>query len=98
MEKRARRDVALHLASRAEEAVRALYDELAARARSARRRSDVTTPVQGSPLLLDAAFLVPRVRAASFRALTVRHARAFAPSGCIVTLSGPWPPYSFLQD
>jgi hypothetical protein len=48
--------------------------------------------------LLDAAFLVPRARAASFQALASREARALARHGYGLTFSGPWPPYSFVQD
>ena len=55
-------------------------------------------PVQGGPLLLDAAFLVPRARAASFQALASRESRALARHGYGLTFSGPWPPYSFVQD
>ena len=56
-------------------------------------------PVQGGPLLLDAAFLVPRTRAARFR--THRRAQARRTrtrDGYRVTLTGPWPPYSFVRD
>ena len=55
-------------------------------------------PVQGGPLLLDAAFLVPRTRATSFQALAARESRALARHGYTLTFSGPWPPYSFVQD
>jgi hypothetical protein len=54
--------------------------------------------VQGGPLLLDAAFLVPRARAASFKALTARESRSLARQGYGLTVSGPWPPYTFVQD
>ena len=49
-------------------------------------------------LLLDAAFLVPRSRTASFRGSAAKEARTLAPHGYTVTLTGPWPPYSFVQD
>jgi len=51
-----------------------------------------------SPLLLDAAFLVPRSRAKSFQSLMAREAKALGRHGYGVTLTGPWPPYSFVQD
>ena len=96
--KKARRDEALELAARARETVAALYDRLTARAREARRRSAAELPATGGPLLLDAAFLVPRARSAAFRAAAAREARTLAPHGYGLTISGPWPPYTFVQD
>ena len=96
--KKAQRDAAVELAAHAHETVAALYDRLAARARLAKRRLASDLPVQGGPLLLDAAFLVPRTRAASFRALAARESRALGGHGYGLTITGPWPPYSFVQD
>jgi hypothetical protein len=96
--KKAQRDAAVELAARANETVAALYDRLAARSRLAKRRMANDLPVQGGPLLLDAAFLVPRTRTASFRALAARESRALARHGYGLTFTGPWPPYSFVQD
>jgi hypothetical protein len=96
--KKAARDASVELASRARETVADLYDTLASRARIARRRSASDLPPDGGSLLLDAAFLVPRSRSASFRALAAKHAKALAPHGYAVTLTGPWPPYTFVQD
>ena len=76
----------------------ALYDRLGARSRLARRRTASELPVEGGPLLLDAAFLVPRARGTSFRALVAREARRLGRLGYNVTLSGPWPPYTFVKD
>ena len=75
-----------------------LYDTFAARSRLAKRRLASELPAQGAPLLLDAAFLVPRARAASFRSLAARTARDLARQGYALTLTGPWPPYTFVQD
>jgi hypothetical protein len=96
--KKGQRDAAVELATRARETVAALYDRLAARSRVAKRRLASELPVQGGPLLLDAAFLVPRARATSFQALTARESRSLARHGYGLTVSGPWPPYSFVQD
>jgi len=96
--KKARRDASVELAERARETVAALYDRLAERSRQARRRSASELPVDSGPLLLDAAFLVPRTRSAAFRALAAREARALALHGYGLTISGPWPPYTFVQD
>jgi hypothetical protein len=75
-----------------------LYDRLAAKARLARRRAASELPAQGGSLLLDAAFLVARSRTRTFRALAAREARDLAPHGYKVDLTGPWPPYTFVQD
>ena len=96
--KKARRDATVELARRARETVADLYDRLATRARVAKRRAASELPVRDGPLLLDAAFLIPRKRSAAFRALAAREAKAMARDGYGVTLTGPWPPYSFVQD
>jgi len=97
-QKKAQRDAATQLASRARGAMAGLFDRLAARAGDAKRRAASELPVQGGPLLLDAAFLVARARAATFKALAAREAKALARQGYGLTVSGPWPPYTFVQD
>jgi hypothetical protein len=97
-QKKAQRDASSELASRARETVAALFDRLAARSRDAKRRSASELPAQGGPLLLDAAFLVPRTRAATFQALAARESRSLARHGYGLTVTGPWPPYTFVQD
>jgi len=96
--KKAARDASLELAARAQETVAALFDRLGKKARLARRRAAAEQPADGGSLLLDAAFLVPRRKAAAFRAAAAERARALAPHGYAVTLTGPWPPYTFVQD
>jgi len=96
--KRAQRDASIELAERAREAVATVYDRLSAQSRVARRRSASELPAQGRPLLLDAAFLVPRTRSKRFRAVAAREARAMSRHGYDLTLTGPWPPYTFVQD
>jgi hypothetical protein len=96
--KKAQRDATVELAEHARETVAALYDRLAARSSVAKRKAAAELPVQGGPLLLDAAFLVPRSRAKSFQSLTAREAKSLARHGYGLTLTGPWPPYSFVQD
>ena len=97
-QKKAHRDASKELASRARETVAGLFDRLGARAGDAKRRAASDLPVEGGPLLLDAAFLVPRARAASFKALAARESRSLARQGYGLTVSGPWPPYTFVQD
>jgi hypothetical protein len=96
--KKARRDAVKERTQRARETVGALYGRLAAGAASATRRSASELPADGGPLLLDAAFLVGRERAKTFQSLAAREARNLARLGYGLTLSGPWPPYSFVQD
>jgi Gas vesicle synthesis protein GvpL/GvpF len=96
--KKAQRDVAVELAEHARETVAELYDRLAARSRLARRRMASELPAQSGPLLLDGAFLVPRSRATAFQALVTREARRLGRVGYQVTVSGPWPPYTFVKD
>jgi hypothetical protein len=98
MRKKADRDASAELAGRAQETVSALYDRLSAHAREAKRRAASELPVSGGPLLLDAAFLVPVAKSARFQTAVGREARTLAQHGYHVTLSGPWPPYSFVQD
>ena len=97
-QKKAQRDAVSERATRARDTVAALFDRFAARSGDARRRGASELPAQGGPLLLDAAFLVPRARAAAFKALAARESRSLARHGYGLTLSGPWPPYSFVQD
>lgn len=73
-----------------------VFDALAALSDRAHRRDPAA--VEGASLLLDGAFLVERSRAGEFteaaRALAGRH----APDGVRVVLTGPWPPYNFLDS
>lgn len=96
--KKAQRDATVELAERARETVAALYDRLAARSRAATRRSASEAPGKRGTLLLDAAFLVPRSRSQTFRRLAAREARTLSLHSYGLTLTGPWPPYSFIQD
>ena len=97
-QKKAQRDAASELASRARDTVAGLFDRLEAKADDAKRRAASELPVQGGPLLLDAAFLVPRARATAFKALAARESRVLARQGYGLTVSGPWPPYTFVQE
>lgn len=96
--KKAQRDAGVERAEHARETIAALYDRLSARATSARRKAPGELPVQGGPLLLDAAFLVPRSSAKAFRSLAAREAKSLARHGYGLSLTGPWPPYSFVQE
>jgi hypothetical protein len=96
--KKAQRDASAEIVQRSGEVVAGLYDRLGRDATLAKRRPASELPAKGGPLLLDAAFLVPRSRATRFRAAAARQARNLMPQGYAITLSGPWPPYTFMQD
>ena len=96
--KKVRRDAALELVEHSRAIATGLYERLAVRARLAKRSQASEMPANSDPLLLDAAFLVPRASAGAFRRLAAREARALAKDGYGVTLTGPWPPYTFVQD
>jgi hypothetical protein len=74
-----------------------LYRAMSREASEARRRRSTEQATPGSRLLLDAAFLVPTARAAAFRRALRQHARTLSGSGLVVSLTGPWPPYNFVD-
>ena len=96
--KKAQRDDARTRAQRARAVASGLFDELARHASEARRRPATDLAANGGPLVLDAAFLVTRGDAPRLRAAAAQQARALTSEGFDVALSGPWPPYSFMQD
>jgi hypothetical protein len=74
-----------------------LYKAISREATEALRRTSLERAAPGSRLLLDAAFLVPAAKAAAFRASLRKHTRALHGSGLAVSLTGPWPPYNFIE-
>jgi hypothetical protein len=96
--KKAQRDATVEQATRARVVLAGLYDDLAAIAVDATRRPASDLTVKGGPLLLDAAFLVARAATARFTSAVRRQAKAHAAGGYAVSLSGPWPPYSFMRE
>lgn len=55
-----------------------------------------TRPIEpGTNLLLDAAFLVPKRRTSALEPTLTEAASDLLRDGCPVSLTGPWPPYSF---
>jgi len=72
----------------------ATFEALAQSADDARRRPP--DPVDGTRLVLDAAFLLPPRRAAAFKRVARERVRRLAEHGYTLTLSGPWPPYNFV--
>jgi hypothetical protein len=74
-----------------------LYDRLTHTARDAHRR----TPADGETAagqVLDAVFLVPHESVKRLKALVAESAKPLVDDGFYVTLSGPWPAYSFIGE
>jgi hypothetical protein len=92
--KRNMRDRTRTLARQAKTDANRLYRVAAKQASESRRRTDIDTP-DGSRLLLDAAFLVQRSRERAFRASVRREAAELGRRDVAVSLTGPWPAYSF---
>ncbi len=87
--KKTQRDRAAELAVNAQAVVAEMYDDLSRLAADAVRRAATEITVRDGPLLLDAAFLVPRPRAARFRSTVARKAKTLIRDGYRVTLTGP---------
>ena len=81
--------------ARAAERVDELYDRLAKTVKSAQRRAAPNRELQGR-VLLDAVFLVPQPAVEKVKATVAATAEKLAAEGFDVTLSGPWPAYSFI--
>jgi len=84
-----------HLARARRDANR-VYRAMAREATAARRRPE-TERAPGSTLLVDAAFLVSTRRMRAFRAALRRQSRELGSSGVRMALTGPWPPYHFVD-
>jgi hypothetical protein len=86
----ARREAAAR-ATRVKEDAAAAFEALEQLADAA-----TTRPVDSAgTLMLDAAFLVPPSRVDALRETLTRRAERLLRDGCAVSLTGPWPPYSF---
>jgi hypothetical protein len=93
--KKVARDVARQSATAAAEAAEQAYRTLVAIARDVRRRDDAPEGATAPPLL-DAAFLVPAKRRQRFQAAVKQVADSS--DRIVVTLSGPWPSYNFIDS
>jgi hypothetical protein len=72
-----------------------LFRVLERHATEAHRRA--STPLPDSPMLLDAVFLVPTRQSKTFQAALRREAPDLRAAGIRATLTGPWPPYHFMD-
>jgi hypothetical protein len=91
------RDEAREMAARAQTRVNRTYSTLAALSADARRHPPAAGSEQTTRLLLDAAFLVAMTATSRFRAATRRAARSLNREGYGVEVTGPWPPYNFIE-
>jgi methylase of polypeptide subunit release factors len=97
LRKKVEQDSARTLTARLRAETDRAYEELARHAAEARRREPVAGEA-GARLLLDAAFLVPREDGESFEEAVARWADRLAGQACEITLTGPWPPYNFIEE
>jgi hypothetical protein len=94
--KKEARDAAFEHVRRAAETAEEVFDELEGLTRGAWRRESVPEGAT-TPPILDAAFLVSVKQRARFRAAAKRLATRCAAAGAEMTLTGPWPAYSFVR-
>ncbi len=97
MRKKLLRDAASEAQDRARERAEEVFEALAALSADALKRPLGADP-EGSRLLLDGAFLVPRKKEKSFAALAKKKGGEIEPLGYRTELTGPWPAYHFVQD
>ena len=88
------KDAARTLLARLRPEMDEVFADLTGLASESRRRE----PVSPSPLLLDGAFLVRITDAEGFEEAVARWAGRLRESACELTLTGPWPPYNFLEE
>jgi hypothetical protein len=94
--KKRERDVAREVLQEGRAAVEGAFEGLAGLAETTRRRP--AAELEGTRLALDAALLVDAERAARLKQAAQRAARALAAHGYLLTMTGPWPAYSFVGD
>jgi hypothetical protein len=92
-QKAAARKSAGELAARVQREAARVFQLLATAAAQSQERPSESP----AGLLLDATFLVPARQTASFKRVLEREAGALLRDGCHVSLTGPWPAYSFVS-
>jgi len=74
-----------------------MYKSMVRLAAAAQRRTGLERAAPGSRLLLDAAFLVPVAKSGAFRSAVRQRTRDLRDAGITMSLTGPWPPYNFVE-
>ncbi|HYG64824.1 MAG TPA: GvpL/GvpF family gas vesicle protein [Thermoanaerobaculia bacterium] len=97
LRKKLEQEGARTLAERLRSEAGEVFEGLAEQAAEAIRR-EPPSPEAARRMLLDGAFLVPRERSAAFESEVARAAERLAGRACELTLTGPWPPYNFLEE
>jgi hypothetical protein len=92
------RDAEQEMAARGQSRVNRAFAALSAVADESERRQPAAGDNQPSSLLLDAAFLVDLEQTPKFREAARRASREWARTGYRVELTGPWPPYNFIES
>lgn len=92
LRKKAEKEASRTLLGRLRTEVDEAFSDLSGHASEARRRDPI------SPLLLDGAFLVREENVHRFEQTVARWAGRLSEQASEVTLTGPWPPYNFLDE
>ena len=96
--KKQARDTALNQTTRGQSRANAAFATLGSKAVEARRHSPLAEGQARSRLMLDAAFLVATDRVEPFQAAARRLTRDLKGEGFGLELTGPWPPYNFIES
>ena len=96
-EKKRARDAVRELAVLSHSRVNRVFTALAALSDDVQRHPPPAGGEQSTRLLLDAAFLVAIRGTTRFRAAARRAARSLGRLGYGVEVTGPWPPYNFIE-
>ena len=97
LRKKKEHDLAREVIEHARDRADGLFELLAVQADDARRRPPPPGEV-GKRVLLDAAFLLQRKKAKAFQTKVRAEAKKLAGRDYQLTLTGPWPAYTFVSD
>ena len=97
LRKKKEHDLAREVIEHARDRADGLFELLAVQADDARRRPPPPGEV-GKRVLLDAAFLLQRKKAKAFQTKVRAEAKKLADRDYQLTLTGPWPAYTFVGD
>jgi hypothetical protein len=97
LRKKKEHDLAREVIEHARDRADGLFELLSVQADDARRRPPPPGEV-GKRVLLDAAFLLQRKKAKAFQTKVRAEAKKLADRDYQLTLTGPWPAYTFVSD